>query len=591
MDFISFFSIILGTLIAEDLTCITSGLLAHTAKLNLTTAIVGCTTGILIGDMILYFIGRVARLSLHINQNLKSKVEKLTDKYSTRAEKQGWKLILLARFIPGLRIPVYLTFGFINTKAHKMLFFVLVAGLIWTPTLVLLSYYIGAPFKNFIEYNITHRWKEILIGILLIYLLIRFIFIFSNKSKRRSFIINIHKKFIPEYWSRTVFYFPLVPFFIYWLIKYRGPQIITLTNPCFIKNGSDVIGESKNNILGLLPKKYVLDYYLIPSYKSFANKLKGKKITLTNFLSKDRKNNFLKINNIKIIKEEFSIKHFEEIENQIINLRFKYFYEECLTKRKWKFPIVLKPDEGHRGRGVKIIKNKNEAINYFKKNDGAILAQKYHAGPFELGVLYHRHPSQKNGKIFSITKKVFPKITGDGIKSIEDLIWENKRLKFQAPLFIERIEEKNINIKEILKKGKILKLGNVGNHCQGTLFLDGDYFINDKLEKVIDKISKNIKDFYFGRFDIRFKDEKTFMKGLDFNIVELNGVTSESTNLYDPKFNLIQKYKILIKQWDTLLKIAEYNKLNNLKYKMSFIDFLKIFYTYIKKEKVKFVSD
>jgi hypothetical protein len=46
--------------------------------------------------------------------------------------------------------------------------------------------------------------------------------------------------------------------------------------------------------------------------------------------------------------------------------------------------------------------------------------------------------------------------------------------------------------------------------------------------------------FYFGRFDIRTPSLDDFQAGQNFKIVELNGVTSEATSIYDPCNSLLQ---------------------------------------------------
>ncbi len=533
------FSIIFATFISEDITCISSGILAHTSKLNIFTAVIGCTVGVFIGDMILFFIGRLGKMSLYLSPKIREAIEKKSREYVHRIHKEGWKLVVLARFIPGLRVPVYITFGFIETKVHTMLFFVLIAGLIWTPSLVLLAYYIGSPFKDFIEHYLIQSWKTSLILLFCLYLSLKVIYILSKKERLLEFYIKVKKIFLIEFWPRSAFYFPVLPWFLFWLFRYRGPQIITATNPCFLPYGSDVVGESKANILNLLPKKFILDYYLIPKINSFEK-----------------------------------------------------FKKECLKKRAWKYPIVFKPDQGQRGRGVKIIHNDSEAHIYFNKSKVPILAQKYHPGPFELGVFYFRYPDEKSGNIFSITEKVFPKIKGDGLHTIENLIWKNPRLQIQAPLFLKRIKEKGVNVKKILHKNETLSLGEVGNHSQGTLFLDGSRYNSKKLSQCFDSITKSISGgFYFGRFDVRFADERKLKEGKEFKIIELNGVTSESTNLYDPKYNFFQKYQIIIRQWKTLLKIADKNYKKNPMNALGFIDFLKLIYNYKKLDHITFISD
>jgi hypothetical protein len=43
-------------------------------------------------------------------------------------------------------------------------------------------------------------------------------------------------------------------------------------------------------------------------------------------------------------------------------------------------------------------------------------------------------------------------------------------------------------------------------------------------------------------------------------IVELNGVTSESTNIYDPDSTLLHAYGQLFRQWSLIFKIGAANR-------------------------------
>ena len=98
-----------------------------------------------------------------------------------------------------------------------------------------------------------------------------------------------------------------------------------------------------------------------------------------------------------------------------------------------------------------------------------------------------------------------------------------------------------------------------GNHCQGTLFRDGSHLWTWQLEARIDEIAHTSPSFYFGRFDIRFADESRLKAGEDFVVIELNGITSESTNVYDPAFSLWKAHHVLRKQWAILFEIAHTN--------------------------------
>jgi hypothetical protein len=51
-----------------------------------------------------------------------------------------------------------------------------------------------------------------------------------------------------------------------------------------------------------------------------------------------------------------------------------------------------------------------------------------------------------------------------------------------------------------------------------------------------------------------------FKAGRNFKIVELNGVTSEATHIYDPRNSLIDAYRVLFEQWRIAFEIGAKNR-------------------------------
>ena len=64
----------------------------------------------------------------------------------------------------------------------------------------------------------------------------------------------------------------------------------------------------------------------------------------------------------------------------------------------------------------------------------------------------------------------------------------------------------------------------------------------------------------FGRFDIRVPTVEDFMSGQNLKVIELNGVTSEATHIYDPRLSLIDAYRVLFEQWRIAFEIAHRNR-------------------------------
>ena len=92
------------------------------------------------------------------------------------------------------------------------------------------------------------------------------------------------------------------------------------------------------------------------------------------------------------------------------------------------------------------------------------------------------------------------------------------------------------------------------------MFLDGGRLLTPALERAIDRIARHTDGFFFGRFDVRYESEDALREGRGFKIIELNGVTSESTNVYDPSWSLWAAHKTLREQWTLAFRIGAANR-------------------------------
>ena len=132
----------LGVPIPEDITLIAAGILAGLEKISLTGALIAGMVGVLVGDTFLFFLGRkLGRRAFRLP---------LLNRYFTQdriavAEKKivaNSKFICFtARFLPGLRAPIYLTSGVMGVP--PLVFFLLdgLAALISVPLWVVGGWY------------------------------------------------------------------------------------------------------------------------------------------------------------------------------------------------------------------------------------------------------------------------------------------------------------------------------------------------------------------------------------------------------------------------------------------------------------------
>jgi membrane protein DedA with SNARE-associated domain len=68
------FLLMIGTLVSEDLTCITAGVLISQSALNPMVGVLGCLFGIFIGDLGLWGIGRFVALGLSRHRWIASRI-------------------------------------------------------------------------------------------------------------------------------------------------------------------------------------------------------------------------------------------------------------------------------------------------------------------------------------------------------------------------------------------------------------------------------------------------------------------------------------------------------------------------------------
>lgn len=325
-----------------------------------------------------------------------------------------------------------------------------------------------------------------------------------------------------EWWPMWAFYIPVWFCLPLYLARHGFRLVFTAANPG-IENGGGFVGESKADILAAFP----LDETSILCIRRIDRVAPDRAASATSHIAS----------------------------------------EPALGG----YPIVIKPDAGQRGVGVALAYSPEDIRTYFDTHHGQIDLQRYHAGPCECGVFWMRKPPEldprpindRDGFIFSINRKQFQYLEGDGKSTIRRLIWAHPRYRCQARTFLQRFASR---LDEVLPAGEKLLLSFAGNHAQGTCFVDGADLCSPALEAEINRIARSFRDdgFDFGRFDLRYESDELLRQGRGFAILEANGITSESTNMYDPNRSLRWAWGILLAQWRHAIRIgAEREKLGH----------------------------
>ena len=100
----------------------------------------------------------------------------------------------------------------------------------------------------------------------------------------------------------------------------------------------------------------------------------------------------------------------------------------------------------------------------------------------------------------------------------------------------------------------------IGNHSKGTQFLNGNHLICNELRNTIDLLNEQIDGWFYGRLDIKYDTFEKLKQGKDFKILEINGIISEPTHIYDPKgATYFDALKSIKKHWKMMNDIARKN--------------------------------
>ncbi|MEQ9279096.1 MAG: VTT domain-containing protein [Balneola sp.] len=515
--------IIFSTFISEDLACIGAGLMVSRGLMGFFPAVSACYIGIFVGDILIYISGRwLGKNAIHKFPFKWFVTEKDIQRSNQWFQAKGPIIILISRFIPGTRFPTYFSAGIIGASFWMFIFYFGIASLLWTPAIVSLAMVLGNELiYYFTVYQDYALW--VLMGTILFVLFVLKIIIplFTFKG-RRLLYGKLNRLIRWEFWSIYVLYTPIVLYSLVLWVRFKKITVVTAANPGIEEGGFK--GESKKEILEKIESKESVAKFLFLNSRS---------------------------SSINLIDDA---------------LQFMETYS-------LGFPIVLKPDKGERGKGVQIIKDLDELKFNLSNLSEAHILQEFIEGQ-EFGVFYYRYPEDKNGDIFSITTKHKLSVSGDGKHTLEQLILKDSRAVYMA----ETHFDKHINdLYSIPDQGEKILLTELGTHSRGSLFLDSSELISEDLIQKIDEISKSFKGgFYFGRYDLITDSEEELTKGKGIKIIELNGVTSESTNIYDPEHSFIFAVKTLMRQWRIAFEIGARNhkkgvQLPSLKYLLSLI--------------------
>lgn len=143
----------MGVPIPEDITLITAGLLAGQGKITFIGAIIVGFSGVLVGDTILFLVGqkfgrKVFTWPVFNRIFTEERIVKAELQIMTHAK----KICFIARFMPGLRAPIFLTAGIMKVPFRTFFFQDGAAALLSVPTWIYIGYWFSDNIDNALKF-------------------------------------------------------------------------------------------------------------------------------------------------------------------------------------------------------------------------------------------------------------------------------------------------------------------------------------------------------------------------------------------------------------------------------------------------------
>lgn len=143
-----------GLPVPEDVSLILGGSLVFQGKAGLLLMMLTGYIGIILGDSLMFLLGRRFGSQVGVKKGgLLSRI--ITPAKRARVEelfkKHGEKVVMIARFLPGVRAPTYFTAGSVGMRYSHFIFFDSVAALASAPIFVFLGYKFGGELELLLQ--------------------------------------------------------------------------------------------------------------------------------------------------------------------------------------------------------------------------------------------------------------------------------------------------------------------------------------------------------------------------------------------------------------------------------------------------------
>ncbi len=527
------------TFLHEDAAILAAAFSTVEHKLPLWMAYSSVYLGIVSGDLLIYGLGHMAQKNKWLRSRI---IGPKVERVQLWLESHLVRVLVLCRITPGLLFPTFVACGWFRIPLSRFATVSILAGAIYSSVVLTLIILFGDLVLNTLGY-----WAWGVLAIVIVGFAVRNSFKSRwSKTTEKAMgylppsFFSVFKKYMPalknkfhgmpslddlkrrvsvaEHIPNNILYIPVGLYYLFLSLRYRSLTLPSASNPNIETGG--FMGESKGSVMNQVSK--------------------DQQPWIAQFVSLHRD----------------GLPSETELENALSLMRNKDL----------DFPVVAKPDIGWNGYGVRLIEDKNHLHQYISAfpHDEKILLQRPVPHDGEAGIFYVRIPGESNGKIYSITLRYFPFVTGDGKSTLRELITNDRRTKLRAGFYLggkpEHVGFASEDLDHVPEEGELVRLSFIGSLRVGGLYRNASHLITPELSNRFDEIALSMPEFYFGRFDIRFESVDSLMKGEGFSIIEINGAGAEAIQAWDPNVPLFKLYREFFKSYKLLFKIGNLNR-------------------------------
>ena len=229
-----------------------------------------------------------------------------------------------------------------------------------------------------------------------------------------------------------------------------------------------------------------------------------------------------------------------------------------------RFPLVAKPDIGHDGVGVRLIRDAAALKAYLAgfPTGAKLILQRYVGAAGEATALVTRRPGHQTWMV-SLTLRHCAHVVGDGVSTVRTLIARDPRARRHVEFHLGHdaghLGCERATLDRVPARGEPVQLALIASRRAGALCCDASAALTPPLTEKLAAIAGAIPDFHCGRLDLRFRSLEALMRG-EVCVIGIGGAEGDPEAAFDPALPLREAVQRLLAHQRLLFAIGDRNR-------------------------------